>query len=329
MLPTKKSTIKSCDIKKIFTNYNLGEVKSFDSFEAGTVQTNILVYTTRGRFVLRYYERNRSFHSVLFEVNLIKYLKKRKYPCPDILRNKRGKFAAYFNNKPYAIFEFIEGVHIEQPNEKQRLRLIEKVAQLQNLTKNYRPTYTRHRWNYGIELCEILAENIATELATESAQKKLIWYRRQLSELVLPMSLPKGICHCDFHFSNVLFEGNTFCALLDFDDANYTFLTFDLACLIDINLFIPSFGWNTWHHFGLDDEIFNFKSVKRTVSEYQKFRPLNSVEKKYFFDVYKLSVLIDCLWFFERGNSSSFYEQRKIQYLNRLGRDSFYCQVFG
>ena len=46
-----------------------------------------------GRFVLRYYERNRSFHSAIFEVNLIKYLKKRKNPCPDVLRNKRGEFA--------------------------------------------------------------------------------------------------------------------------------------------------------------------------------------------------------------------------------------------
>ena len=73
MLPTKKSTIKSHDIK------------------------HILVYTMHGRFVLRYYERNRSFHSVIFEVNLIKYLKKRKNPCPDVLRNKRGKFAAYKN----------------------------------------------------------------------------------------------------------------------------------------------------------------------------------------------------------------------------------------
>ena len=68
-----------------------------------------------------------------------------------------------------------------------------------------------------------------------------------------------------------------FCALLDYDDANYTFLTFDLGYLID--LFILMFRWDTWGKFNLSDKVFNFESVRKTVSEYQKYRTLNSTEK--------------------------------------------------
>ena len=103
--------------------------------------------------------------------------------------------------------------------------------------------------------------------------------------------------------------------------------TFDLGYLIEP--FIPMFRWDTWKNFTLHDEVFNFADAKKTVSEYQKYRTLNPTEKKYFFDVYKFGVLIDCLWFFKRGDARDFYEKRKIEYLNRLGRETFYYQVFG
>ncbi len=151
------------------------------------------------------------------------------------------------------------------------------MAELQNSARNYRLTYAQYRWNYGIKFCERQAKDIVRTIATENAREKLTWYRHQLSELVLPMSLPKDICHCDFHFSNVLFKNNVFCSLLDYDNANYTFLTFDLGCLID--LFIPMFRWDTWEKFDLSEKVLSFESVRKTVSEYQKYRTLNSTGK--------------------------------------------------
>ncbi len=322
-----KSTLEKPDVEQILAYYDVGVIEDVKAFTTGTVQTNILLHTTCGRFVLRYYERNRSFNSVLFEVNLIKYLKRKNYPCPAAVGNTHGKFAACYKDKPYALFEFLEGTHVQHPNERQKQQLIQKVAELQNLTRNYRSAYTQYRWNYGIGLCETLVGDTANTIATANAQEKLTWYRHELSKLVLPASLPKGICHCDFHFSNVLFKDDTFHALLDYDDANYTFLTFDLGYLIEP--FIPMFRWDTWRNFTLHDEVFNFADAKKIVSEYQKYRTLNPTEKKYFFDVYKLGVLIDCLWFFKRGDARDFYEKRKIEYLNRLGRETFYYQVFG
>ena len=60
-----------------------------------------------------------------------------------------------------------------------------------------------------------IAESIGAEVDTANAQAKLHWYRQELSQLTLPGSLPKGVCHADFHFSNVLFkDGNLLDQLL-------------------------------------------------------------------------------------------------------------------
>jgi homoserine kinase type II len=320
-----KTKFNKTDITNILSEYNLGDFVSLEPIKNGTVQTNILLKTSKGKFVFRYYEC-RLKNSVLFEVNLIKYLKDKNYPCPAPFRNIHGNFVGMKNNKPFVIFEFIEGKHIEKPNDTQRKQLIQKVAELQNITKNYNPFYKKYRWNYSIDLCKKLATDEAKKIGSKNAKDKLKWLKNELVKLKLPKTLPKGICHCDFHFSNVLFKNGKFNALIDFDDANYTFLSWDLICLTEP--FKPAFDWNTWQKFCPSDNVFDFKQIKKIVSEYMKYRPLNKTEKKYLFDVYKLSLLMDCIWYFKRGKANDFFEKRKIDYLNNLGRDNFYKEVF-
>jgi len=256
---TKKNLIE------ILSNYSLGNFIDLKPIAKGSVETNYILKTTKGKFIFRYYDEHRSKESVLFEVNLIKYLRNKDYPCPDIFENRRGKFIGIYNNKPYIIFEFVEGKHIKNPNKSQKHQLIEKVAELHNVTKYYNPINKKYRLNYSIETCRKLARKESKKINSISSKEKLKWYERELSKLDLPMCLPKGICHCDFHFSNILFKNGNFNALIDFDDANYTYTTFDLICLIEP--FISSFTWNTWNKFKPTDNIFNLKKAKEIVSE--------------------------------------------------------------
>lgn len=320
-----KTKFTKTDIKNILSKYDLGDFVSFEPIKNGTVQTNILLKTSKNKFVFRYYE-NRSKNSVLFEVNLIKYLKNRNYPCLTPFRNIHGNFIGIYNKKPFVIFEFIEGKHIEKSNTEQRKQLIQKVAELQKFTKNYNPYHKKYRWNYSIDLCKKLAQDEAKKIGTKNSQNKLKWLKSELLKLKIPKSLPKGICHCDFHFSNVLFKNGKFNALIDFDDANYTFLSWDLICLIEP--FVLIFDWDTWNKFKPTDNVFNFKQTKKIVAEYMKHRQLNNNEKYHLFDIYKLSILMDCIWYFKRGDTKDFFEKRKIDYLNNLGRDAFYKEVF-
>ncbi len=323
-----KTRFSKTELTEILSDYDLGVYKDSKPLTEGTVQTNYLLKTEKGKFVFRYYE-NRSKESVLFESNLIEYLKNHNYPCPAPIKNRNGRFVGIYNKKPYVLFEFVEGQHLENPNENQKKQLIRKVAELQNITKNYRPFYRKYRWNYSIELCRELARKEAEKINTANSKEKLKWLENELSKLNLPRSLPKGICHCDFHFSNALFKNGKLNALIDFDDANYTFLMFDLVWLIDP--FISSFRWNNWQHCknSINDDLFDFREAGKVISEYTKYRPLNNNEKRHFFDLYKLSILIDCVWYFGRGDVEDFYEKRKIEALDNLGREKFYHELFG
>lgn len=321
-----KTTFSAQEFREILSQYNLGEYQSFTPISHGSVQTNFFLQTTQGTFVFRYYE-NRSIGSVLFESQLIQYLKDRQYPCPAALKDRRGEAVGVYRDKPYIIFEFVEGEHLEHPDESQKKQLIQRVAQLQNITRDYQPAHKSDRWNYNIECCRSLARQAAQRIDTTNAWEKLTWFEHTLARLQLPESLPKGICHCDFHFSNILFKDGVFAALIDFDDANYTFLTYDLVTLI--NPFVPAFDWNSWSDFKPTDNIFDFSAARETVLEYNRYRPLSPDEKRYLFDVFQLSIMFDCVWYFERGNVNDFFEKRKIDALNNLGRDAFYQEIFG
>jgi len=83
-----------------------------------------------------------------------------------------------------------------------------------------------------------------------------------------------------------------------------------------------------WSQFERGEDILDFRESRFVVTEYMKYRPLAPVEKRHLFDVYQLSILFDCIWYFERGDIRDFYERRKIDALNRFGRDAFYNQLF-
>ena len=310
-----KTPFSQQNFSQILTQYKLGKLTHVEPISQGTVQTNYFIHTTKGKYVFRYYE-NRSRESVLFESEVLTCLKANQYPCPGLIRNQHGSCVDIYQGKPYMLFEFIEGRHLDKPTETHRQQLIQKVAELQILTQDFQSRYKDSRWNYDIELCRKLVKVEAQKIGTKAAQKKLDWLENQLSILDLPDDLPKGICHCDFHFSNVLFQDDRFVGLIDFDDANYTFLVFDLVCLID------SWAWP------FQSESLDLKQAREVVQAYEKHRPLSALERRHLFDVHKLSILIDSVWYFGRVSADVFYERKKIEHLDALGREEYADALF-
>lgn len=303
------------DFVTILSQYDLGAYTDSDAISQGTVQTNYILSTSHGMFVFRYYEC-RSHESVLFESDLLAYLTARSYPCPGQVRNRQGTYVGLYRGKPYVLFEFLSGEHIEHPDTRHWQQLIQKAAELQQLTQEYDSSYTPYRINYTPDVCRTLAQAEARKLDTRNTRKKFAWLAHELSMLNLPPSLPRGICHGDFHFSNVLFHDDEFKALLDFDDANYTFLQFDLVGLIEY-----------WAWPRTSDSL-DLAKARWVVQEYMKHRPLPFIEQQHLYDVYKLSIFFDCVWYFGRGTADDCYERRKIDILKSIGRQRFFEALF-
>jgi len=158
-----KTILSRQSIELILMQYNLGRLVDFSPISRGSVQTNYIIYTTTGKYILRYYE-NRSVESVLFESDLLAYLKESNYPCAGMLLNQCGNYTSIYRDKPYVILEFIKGQHIEHPKQTHKLQLIKNVAELQVLTQGFRSAYQNFRWNYDPALCLELASVEAKKL---------------------------------------------------------------------------------------------------------------------------------------------------------------------
>ena len=105
-----KTDFSKQQLLEILSSYTLGAYRDSKPIPQGTVQTNYFLRSTQGSFVFRYYE-NRSRGSVLFETNLMHYLKHKNYPCPAPLRNRQGSFVGMC---PVPVFRYWTEFDLDQ-----------------------------------------------------------------------------------------------------------------------------------------------------------------------------------------------------------------------
>ncbi|MFA6534171.1 MAG: homoserine kinase [Patescibacteria group bacterium] len=302
-----KTKLSKGDFIKILSCYNLGEFKSAKYFTHGWVNTTVLLETTKGKFVLRYYE-NRSARHVLYEVNILNYLKKKNFPVAVPLQNSAGKFIGQYKSKPYIIIEYIDAKSIKNPNNissrEELSEVIKVVAKLHNITKKYKPNYASYHQKQDIKHCLEEYKKHPRKL-----QKKVRegWFKNELAKLELPAALPKGVCHADLNNTNFLFKNRQVVVLLDFDVSFYTYLIFDVANLI--------YWWAWSPKKGFDMDLVNY-----IVKQYSKHRKLNNLEQNHIYDALKLIILLGISWS-EDGDFEP--EKKKIEQLNSLGREVF------
>lgn len=306
------------NIQGILRDYNLGELIDFKPFESGHVQTNIFLKTTKGKFVLRYYE-NRSKEYVLFEVDILHYFYEHKYPCAMPIRNIYGNFIGNFKEKYYAVFKYVGGKHIKKPNETKKIEIVKYLARLHKISKGYKPRYSEFRESHDKEYCITTAKKEYKRFdLKEIAKERLYYLQKQLKSLKFPSTIPKGVVHCDFDIANIKFKGNNIEGILDFDDACYTYLIYDIASLI--------YYW-AW----IREKKLNFAKAKFLLNKYNKYRKLSIVEKKYIYDALKMVVLTYMAWFFyDKLRDVDIFEKSKkrLEELDKIGREEFLNQLF-
>ena len=111
-----KTDLSPDDLSAMLALYDLGGYVAAQPFPNGAVHTNLRLDTTKGRYVLRYYEK-RSPEWIAFESSLISFLRARDYPTPRPIPDKNCDIVAYYDGKPYTIFDFAAGTHGENPND--------------------------------------------------------------------------------------------------------------------------------------------------------------------------------------------------------------------
>ena len=81
--------INSKDLSNIERNFNIGKIISFSGITKGIENTNYLLKTQKGKYILTIFEKRVKTSDLPFFMNLMDGLYKLKVKCPRPIENKK------------------------------------------------------------------------------------------------------------------------------------------------------------------------------------------------------------------------------------------------
>src|SRR5215468_8969043 len=104
------------DLTRFLSGYDIGELLSYKGIAAGVENSNFLVRTSAGNFILTLYEKRVAEDDLPFFLGLMEHLAARGITCPQPVKNKHGGLLGKIAGRPAAIVTFLDGLWIRRPN---------------------------------------------------------------------------------------------------------------------------------------------------------------------------------------------------------------------
>ena len=218
------------ELAAFIAEYDIGEVSACKGIAEGVENSNYLLQTDAGIFILTIYEKRVSAEDLPFFLGLLGHLAARNIPCPTPLRGRDGKALRRLADKPAAIVTFLKGVWPKRPLPAHCGELGAALARMHLAGRDF----NMHRANdlsvdgwrrlvqATAEHANEVEEGLADEIAREYAELEAHW----------PTDLPSGVIHADLFPDNVFFLAERLSGLIDFYFACNDAFAYDLAiCL--------------------------------------------------------------------------------------------------
>ncbi len=264
------------DLNSIAAVYGLGKLIRGEGVSAGSVNTLYLLETAKGRFFLKI-DEVKSKPEVKREIDLLLFLRRRKFPCPQPISDKKGCFLHELEGKSLSLYRYMAG-RILFPSELtlSHLQKAGKVlADLHKVGREYRKSM-ENRFDFAgvTEVYRGVREQLPRYL-----QKVIHTLDNEFNHLhhYLHEDLPKGIIHGDLFADNLIFRGKGITGVLDFEAAGRGKLLFDLATAVNALCYKDG-------HFVLND----FEAL---MSGYESVRPFSLAEWEAFPNELRFSAL--------------------------------------
>jgi homoserine kinase type II len=230
------------ELAGFLAGYDIGELLSYKGIAEGVENSNFIVHTRGGNFILTLYEKRVAASDLPFFLALMEHLASRGLNCPQPVRNRAGCAAGTLAGRPAAIVTFLEGMWLRRPGAGHCAGVGEALASLHVAggdfpmqrkntlsVEGWRPLYRRANGS-GDTLQPGLTETIATELS--------------FLEKSWPRDLPQGVIHADLFPDNVFFLGDRLSGLIDFYFACTDTLAYDLAICLNAWCFEADHSYN-------------------------------------------------------------------------------------
>jgi homoserine kinase type II len=230
------------DLAAFLAGYDIGELLSYKGIAEGVENSNFLVHTSRGYFILTLYERRVAAKDLPFFLGLMEHLHARGITCPQPVQNRKGEVLGQVAGRPAAVITFLDGMWIRRPTATHCSALGAVLAKLHLAGLDFGMTRANALsvagWRPLYERCRARANEVQRDLGP--------FIEKELDHLehAWPAGLPQGVIHADLFPDNVFFLGDRLSGLIDFYFACTDALAYDVAICLNAWCFETDHSYN-------------------------------------------------------------------------------------
>jgi len=252
------------DLQKFLATYDIGDLLAYKGIAEGVENSNFLLHTSRGYFILTLYEKRVAAGDLPFFLDLMQHLAVRGLTCPQPVKNRAGEALGHLAKRPAAIVTFLDGMWIRRPSAAHCAAVGAALAQLHlagaDFVRTRKNALSLEGWRLLYDVagtrCDNVQAGLGKAVANELSHLEAQW----------PRDLPQGVIHADLFPDNVFFLADALSGLIDFYFACTDTLAYDVAICLNAWCFEP-------------DHSFNVTKGRAMLQAYAKVRPLSDRER--------------------------------------------------
>ena len=250
-------------LRAFLSDYDIGEAVAFRGIAEGVENSNYMLRTTSGDFILTLYEKRVNPDDLPWFLGLMQHLATEGVNCPQPVRARDGSALRLLADRHAAITTFLPGVWPRRVQQSHCAPLGRALAELHAAGASYAPVRKNALGPDGwapllarsLSRADEVATGLGAELTATLDQLLAAW----------PEGLPRGQIHADLFPDNVFFLDGQISGLIDFYFAATDILAYDLAICLNAWCFEP-------------DGAFNVTKGRALIGAYQAVRPLSDAE---------------------------------------------------
>ena len=246
------------------------EIKNIDN---GILNSNFYIKTKNKKYILRIYEANRTIDEEKQELILLDRIVD-FIPVSTAIKNIDNEYISIFNNKKFALFQYIDGNSITKIDTHIIREIAIYLGKLHSFTKDisFEKYNRKTRINFNLYYNEIKKSEIDFKFKNEllNSADKINGFDFSI--------LPSGVIHGDIFPDNVLLDDyNNIKVIFDFNESYYAPFIFDIAIVINFWIKINDFDFFTENN--LIRDFFNYYSKYRKITK-EELKSLDIACKK-------------------------------------------------
>jgi homoserine kinase type II len=257
--------VSESELEAFLAGYSVSQLLSYKGIAEGSENSNFLLHTTSGAYILTLYEKRVDKSDLPFFLGLMEHLARKGISCPLPVHRRDGSVTGTLAGRTAALITFLEGMWMRRPTAAHCREVGKALASLHLAGADFplsRPNALqidgwRKLWDGSHARADEVEPGLAAEVDADFAELGEKW----------PKDLPAGIIHADLFPDNVFFLGEKLSGLIDFYFACNDFYAYDVATCLNAWCFEKDFS-------------FNLTKGTALLSGYQSVRPLTSAEKE-------------------------------------------------